>query len=156
MKHHVPNMPRPLIVRHPKALAMSNAAYGALSRILDHYWFTDCAPLPVNERQLFILARANRPTWKLHNAEILAVLQDVIPELTKAHAASRKRGSILGDLRDRAASAKRAKRLEKAINSQPSIASVYEPKIAERNRSPAPSLPAEASIKSGFVEKPRR
>lgn len=149
-------MPVELIASHPKALGMNGAAFGHLMRLTFHFWLTDCRPLPVVDNQLYVLARAFPATWKANRVEIKEVLQDVIPELHEARLTWQRKHDLLSDLRSRGHSARRLRKLEKSIDSQPSIASVYEPKIAERNRSPAPILPTEASIKSGFVEKPRR
>lgn len=154
-RHRIPDMPREYIARHPKVIGMGNGAYGALTRLLDHFWLTDCAPLPTTERQLFMLARAHQATWKDNYADIVEVLRDVIPQLAHHREIQRKRRSVLQDLTDRAVARTRSKALEKSMRLHTSSVEVARPVIAERNRAPTPAAPAAPSIRSGFVEKVR-
>ena len=147
-----PKMPVELIAHHPKALALGNAGFGQLMRLILHFWLTDCAPLPTVDHQLYILTRGHIATWKANRVEIKEILQDVIPVLAKSHARASQHGKWLTELRGRAASAKRAARLEKTINSPPLIEKTYEPLRAERNRSTAQATTPAAGPKSGFRE----
>lgn len=93
---------------------MNSAAYGILARLLDHFWFTDCAPFPAVDHALYQLARAHKPTWFQNRAEIKAVLVDVLPELKAARVRYDQRSSILRGLSQKGALATKAKSLAKA------------------------------------------
>lgn len=134
---------------------MPAAAYGILNRILDHFWLTDCAPLPQGEGRLFLIGQAHKPTWFAYRDDIMTVLRDVTPELIHHREMQRKRSALLNSLRDRAASKAAVKRIEKPMRLHTSPVEVARPVIAERNRAPTPATLAAPSIRSGFVEKVR-
>jgi uncharacterized protein YdaU (DUF1376 family) len=70
-----------ILAFHPRAMTLPSAAYGSLCRIVDHYWLTDCAPLPTQNDELAAIARAHRPTWTHHKAEVLSIFDDITAEL---------------------------------------------------------------------------
>lgn len=152
MKRKIPPMPVDFFAIHPKIIGLNTAALGTLTRLLTHFWFTDCSPLPSNDYALFLLSRSHRPTWATHKREIREILDDVCPQLEKAMRIYRQRSSLLDHLRDRAGASKRQKRLEKAIDRPRSIDTAYEPRREERNRS---TESVSAKPVGGFVEKSR-
>ena len=153
-KRKIPPMPVEFFATDPRVLRMGNAELGIFTRLVTHFWLTDCSPLPTVDHQLYVLARGHIATWKANRDDIKAVLQDVIPELKAARELYDKRRSILGQMRDRAMSSATSKRYKKAIVETPAIGSAYRPQVEERNRAPAP-LAQVKSAGSGFVEKPR-
>jgi hypothetical protein len=150
-KRKIPPLPVEFFATHPKILRLNTAGYGALWRLILHFWMTDCAPLPDSDHQRFLLARAHQPTWAVVRDEIREILDEICPELTEALALYRKRSSILGQMRDRAMSSANSKRYAKVIAPMPES---YGSRTSERNRAPAPVAHVKQSG-SGFVEKPR-
>jgi hypothetical protein len=49
----------------PRYVALPSAARGMLLSLCENFWKSACAPLPRDDDQLFSLARAHRPTWRL-------------------------------------------------------------------------------------------
>jgi len=74
-------MPVQTLYEHPAYRAAPAAAVGMLHRLLEHFWLTDCRPLPIAEDQLFAISRAHRPTWRHHKAEILRIFSEIAPDL---------------------------------------------------------------------------
>ena len=148
MKRKIPPMPVDFFAIHPKIIGLNTAALGTLTRLLTHFWFTDCSPLPSNDYALFLLSRSHRPTWATHKREIREILDEICPQLKAARELYDKRSSILRGLSQRGAHATKAKSLRKV---SPPI-STPEPMRLERNRSTE-----SASVKpaGGFVEKAR-
>jgi hypothetical protein len=69
------------IFQHPDWVTLPSAGCGMFFNIVEHFWRTGCRPLPVCRDQLFCIARAHRPTWKTHKAQILKLFEDVRPGL---------------------------------------------------------------------------
>ena len=132
---------------------MPTAAYGILCRLLDHFWMTDCSPLPENERSLFLLARAHKPTWAIYRDDVRMVLQDVMPELVAARVRQRNRKSILRELTAKGLATKRAKALQKVIDRSPVMTPIHEPKLDQPARSTESLAPVTSPVKGGFVDK---
>lgn len=74
-------MPVEPVIDHPGSLALPSAAYGMLMRLCHHFWATDCRPLPLGSDDARHIARAHRPTWKIWESQVNAILADVLPEL---------------------------------------------------------------------------
>ena len=153
-KRKFPPMPREIVTQHPRVVAMNSAAYGMLNRILDHFWATDCAPLPETDFQILMLSRAHKPTWAQNRDEIKAVLRDVTPELAASMALWRKRSSILRQLGDKGHSTQRLQRAQADRKVTVPMPESYGSRSAERNRAPAPVAYVKQSG-SGFTDKPR-
>lgn len=154
-RRKIPPMPIEAFALHPKVLAMNSAGYGAVARLLFHFWMTDCAPLPETDYARFLIARAHKPTWATYRADIREILDEICPELRESLALYRKRRSVLDHLSERGVSARQSVRLErrlKLIDATPAIGSPDRSQIAERNRAPAPT---ETPLQSGFREKIR-
>ena len=150
-RRKIPPMPIEAFALHPKVLAMNSAGYGAVARLLLHFWMTDCAPLPETDYARFLIARAHKPTWATYRADIREILDEVCPELRESLALYKSRSSILRGLSERGASARKAKRLE-GLRYQDTAPAASQ--IAERNRGSTPITPAKPQG-PGFVERPR-
>jgi hypothetical protein len=150
MKRKIPPMPVDFYATNPKVLAMNSAAYGAVARLMNHFWLTDCSPLPSSDHALYVLARAHKPTWKANRDDIKAVLRDVMPELAKALALYRSRSSILRGLSERGNSARRAEGIRKVIAQPSDIPIVDSPRREERSRAAKIAAPVKVSPRSGF------
>ena len=78
-------MPIEFLHDDPRVIGLSAAAYGMLTRLLHHFWLTDCSPLPKDQQTLFVLSRAHKATWAQYRDDIRAILADAVPILMSAH-----------------------------------------------------------------------
>jgi len=78
-------MPVDGLFSHPDWIALPVAGRGMLMSLCEHFWRTDCRPLPRDDDQLFAVSRAHRPTWRHHKATILAIFADIRPALETYH-----------------------------------------------------------------------
>jgi uncharacterized protein YdaU (DUF1376 family) len=118
MRKPKPLYPLPVdeLFRHPLYIALPSAAVGMLLRLCEHFWKTGCRPLPRDDDQLFALARAHRPTWRHHRADVLRVFEDTRPALV-AYREARENGAQGLRIAAYNTNAKRkARALEKAAN----------------------------------------
>src|SRR5208337_3141001 len=97
-RRFVPPMPIADLWFDPRLMALPSAGYGIVRRLLDHFWMTECRPLPISVVDLRAVARANPPTWRAHEATILAILHDFCPELEHQYHVRVKRRSLLAHL----------------------------------------------------------
>lgn len=74
-------MPVESLFDSPAWIAAPVALRGIVMSLCEHFWRTDCAPLPRDPDALFAIARAHRPTWSRHKATALALFESVAPEL---------------------------------------------------------------------------
>jgi uncharacterized protein YdaU (DUF1376 family) len=78
-------MPVDGLFSHPNYVALPAAGRGMLLSLCEHYWRSACKPLPKDDDQLFAMARAHRPTWRHWRPTILALFDDIRPELERYH-----------------------------------------------------------------------
>lgn len=78
-------MPVDGLFGHPDWIALPAAARGMLMSLCEHFWRTECRPLPKDDDQLFAIARAHRPTWRHHKPMILSVFKTLEPDLAAYH-----------------------------------------------------------------------
>ncbi len=149
MKRKIPPMPVEFFATHPKIIGLNTAALGTLTRLLLHFWMTDCSPLPDTDYALFLLSRSHKPTWATNKADVRAILDEICPQLEKAMRIYRQRSSLLAHLSERGAAARRGQGSKKVA---PPV-SDFEPKRHERNRSLETVGVKPAG--GGFVEKVR-
>src|SRR5208283_5241445 len=97
----------------PRVIALPPAGLGMLIRLLWHFWLTGCQPLPEADGLLFVLAQAQRPTWKAYKDTILAVCRDYTPRLAHAFEERSRKRIHMKLLSDRGA-AKRSLQAEHA------------------------------------------
>ena len=78
-------LPITQIIEDPGVLALPTAAYGALFRMIVHFWATECRPLPSSDTELRHIARAHSPTWHGYRTEIFRIFNNLKPELENYH-----------------------------------------------------------------------
>ena len=100
-RRFVPPMPIADLWFDPRLMALPSAGYGIVRRLLDHFWMTECRPLPISVVDLRAVARANPPTWRAHEATILAILHDFCPELEHQYHVRINRRALLAHLTER-------------------------------------------------------
>jgi hypothetical protein len=136
-------MPVEPLTDHPMALTLPAAGYGALWRIILHFWASGCRPLPEADFELRSVARAHPPVWRKHKATILRVFEDVRPELVAYHRRreSGQTGIKLAAYRGGSANAARLRRraLEQSTPVTPAILT------ATPMRAPIPAPPRAAA-----------
>ena len=150
-KRKIPPMPVEFFATDPRVLRMGNAELGIFTRLVTHFWLTDCSPLPETDYQRFLLARAHKPTWSAHKNEIREILDEICPELLRARQLYQKRFSILRAMAEKGNATQIARRRDTTQKGMPTITESY---TSERNRAPAPIAQVKPAG-SGFVEKPR-
>jgi len=156
-RRRVPPFPIHVVIDHPRIIALSAAGYGILWRLVCHFWQTDCAPLPESGDSLFSIARAHRPTWTHHGAEILAIFSDIAPDLAAAHRIYRQRLDNLAAMSQKGASAAGVRRLllpgpRRLVEAD----SATIPAARRSSRAPAPRVEPAPGIQpegGGFVER---
>ena len=79
------------VCEHPLAMGMPGAVYGALRRLCEHYWLSNCSPLPDSDSELQLISRAVAPIWAKHSEKILRVFADIKPELDRYYQTRRNR-----------------------------------------------------------------
>ena len=134
-----------------RAQALPPAALGMLTRLVWIFWAGDCAPLPDATDRLFVLAHAQRATWKAHSATILAILADACPELHKRRERARAQSAHLATLSQRGASSTALKALRKSAPLV-DVAAPIAPTARQAKPAPAPT-PRDGE---GFVDRIRR
>ena len=138
-------MPVEALFDHPAYKALPAAGAGLVNRLLEHFWLTDCRPLPNDEGQLFAIARAHRPTWQHYKTEIMKIFHDVAPEMQQYHAEREARRTQLriaarnGAAVVKASHALAAAQKETVLPSVPSYASGHLPVKASLTGAPAPA-----------------
>jgi uncharacterized protein YdaU (DUF1376 family) len=78
-------MPVEAIIDHPTAMTMSTNVFGATMRVLLHYWNSDCAPLPEDDRELMLVSRSGRRVWMESRDQVMVVVRDVLPAFDRYH-----------------------------------------------------------------------
>ena len=87
-----------MLTNHPLALTLPAAAFGMLCRLIFHYIMTECRPIPKEGDNLRGIMRCHRSTWTEHKSDILAVFQDLAPQLQKADQIYKQRIQRVKDL----------------------------------------------------------
>jgi len=76
-------MPVEGLFSNPSYIVLPAAGRGMLFSLCEHFWRSECQPRPRDDDQLFAIARAPRPTWRHHRANILAVFDAWAPEAAR-------------------------------------------------------------------------
>ena len=118
-------MPVERLLCHPEALSMGPAPFGMLSRLLLHFWMTDCRPLPQADYNLRAIARAHPPTWRRHRVTIMRVLSDLTPDLARHHGARQSRRENLRIATDRSVASRRHKAAMARVPGKPEYADLH-------------------------------
>ena len=118
-------MPVERLFYHPEALTLGPAPFGMLTRLLLHFWMTDCRPLPEADYNLRAIARAHPPTWRKHREAILRVFSDLAPDLARHYRARQSRRENLRIASDRSASARRHRAAMARVPGTPEYAALH-------------------------------
>lgn len=105
--------PIELLARHSAAMALPSAGFGMVTRLLMHYWLTDCRALPLGVADLCAISRAHKPTFAGHKAEIMLILKELCPILKDKHKLYWSRMAKLARLADSTNAKRAALRAEK-------------------------------------------
>jgi hypothetical protein len=95
-------MPVEAIIDHPLLLNAPSIVYGAVLRLVHHYWRCECEALPDNVRELESIGRMTEHLWRNHGDLIMRVVGDVTPSLDHYFAVRVARRNNLKDLSGRA------------------------------------------------------
>ncbi len=113
------------------------AAIGMVARLVEHFWITECRPLPIDRDQLHSIARGHKATWARYREDILTVMGRWGPVAATA-LDHRRRGLDSLKLAPSAMNARRRlTRLEKTHN-PPEVRSEPRPLNPVGQSSPAP------------------
>ena len=118
-KRKTPPFPIELLVQNPIVLTFPAAAFGILARVVIHYWLTDCRPLPTQPDELNSIGRAQRPTMKQWKPQIMAVFNEIQPELDSRFRAYQNRRANVIRLGQNGATILKLKALNKRAADQP-------------------------------------
>jgi len=80
----VPPFALEILAHHPLAMTLPAAGFGMLCRLIFHFILTDCRPIPKIGDDLCGIMRAHRPTFNAHRADIMAIFNDLAPQLETA------------------------------------------------------------------------
>src|ERR1700676_2851973 len=83
------------LIDDPEFLTLTSAAVGMLTRIVLHYWQTECRPLPSADGELYSIARAHRPTWRRQREAVMRIFGAIEPDLKAYHALRESKGTAL-------------------------------------------------------------
>ena len=149
-RRRIPPIPLESVFDDPRAIALPPAGIGMLTKIIWHFWKTDCAPLPTNADRMFVIAQAQRSTWAAHSAAIMAIVAEAAPKLANRFAAHHARRENLKRLSHKAGSIAKLNQLRnvKPIDIAASTPIVDQAKRATRR--PPVSAPDSGA---GFVDK---
>lgn len=114
-------MPVDGLFGHPDWVALPAAARGMLMSLCEHFWRTDCRPLPRDDDQLFAIARAHRPTWRHHKPMILSVFKTLEPELAAYWRLRETKGTTIRFVSEKGGAKTRAKALAEASSAPPTF-----------------------------------
>lgn len=140
------DMPVEPIIRHPLAMTLPCAAYGALNRLCYHFWETECRPLPTDDHTLMQLARVHRPTWRHHKPAIMQVIHDVLPALANSYSfRAQGRNQLRIAARNGAAirtATARAARIQQSTPALPDVSSFHQMGFTPKREPPSERPPA--------------
>lgn len=143
-------MPVEIIAHNPRVMRLPAAGLGILTRIILHFWLTECQPLPIDRDELFSVARAHRPTWSVWRDEILSIFNDIAPALTKAHRSYTQRQEALTALGVKGSSVISLRAAERRAARFKASHAPTAPIVSSANRTPKSA--ANRDRQSGFRE----
>ena len=111
----IPPIPLEELWIRPEWIGLPTAARGSLFSRLEHYWRTECRPLPTQNDMLAHLARAHMVTWRTHRKEVLGLLEIIRPGLERAYQTARYRSQSMHDALSLAGQRSAGKRALKRI-----------------------------------------
>ena len=144
--------PLEILIDNPDAMALNAAPFGAVVRLVAHFWLTDCRPLPTTDRLLFGLARAHKATWLASRAEINSILADVLPKLIAAREYSNMQRAKLNEARTRMMVGHRVRKLAKAHAAPEQLLPDFGSRRSERTRQARVIPPTSTKVTGGWTE----
>ena len=131
-RRKIPLFPIHLLLDHPQAIALSCGGFGMLARLVAHY----CKELSASRSELAAIMRAHQPTMKQQGSQIMAIFQDIKPELQAAMSAYKNRRATVLKL---AAKGHATLAMKASLKRQPAPAPIPQAPIrAPIERQPAP------------------
>jgi hypothetical protein len=140
----VPAFALEILTNHPLALTLPSAAFGMLCRLIFHFILTECRPIPPDGDNLRGIMRAHRSTWTEHKKDILAVFQDLAPQLEAAEKHYKQRRAAVTAMGEKGRAAQRLRALSNKPP-RPITDSTITPSSPKR----APVTPTAEPIRSG-------
>jgi hypothetical protein len=119
---------------HPIAIRLPSAGFGALMRLVIHFWMIDCEPMPKSNDELRLIARCHKPTWALHRDEIKQAFNDIIIEVLKWKAKHDADVERLQNWRAKGVSTRRIRSLAKKLPAGVPPAHVATPRLSEATK----------------------
>ena len=138
MRRKLAPFPLHLLIDNPRALALSAAGFGMLSRLICHYWMTDCKALPSSNDELRCIMRAHFATYKAYRSELLSIFAELEPELERSFQAYQNRRDNVLRLAQRGHATLRLKAIERQASRSPA-SELRPPSSPHRLRPPAPA-----------------
>ena len=138
MRRKLAPFPLHLLIDNPRALSLPAAGFGMLSRLLCHYWATDCKPLPSSNDELRCIMRAHFATFKAYRSELLSIFAELEPELERSFRTYQNRSNNVRELGQRGGTIMRLRALEKKASRAPT-SELRPPSSPHKLRPPAPA-----------------
>ena len=138
MRRKLAPFPLHLLIDNPRALALSAAGFGMLSRLICHYWMTDCKALPSSNDELRCIMRAHFATFRTYRLELLSIFAELEPELERSFRAYQNRRDNVLRLAQKGHATLRLKAIEKRASRSPAP-ELRPPSSPHRLRPPAPA-----------------
>ena len=133
-------MPVEKLLDHPEVLTLPAAGMGILTRLLLHFWQSECRPLPVADHELRSIGRAHAPTWRHWKPVVLRVFEAIKPELQAYLALRQTKATTIQMLGQRGASKVKVQALRAAAALVPTFETAD--LIVSPQRGSRPAVPA--------------
>ena len=138
MRRKLAPFPLHLLIDNPRALALSAAGFGMLSRLICHYWMTDCKALPSSSDELRCIMRAHFATFRAYRLELLSIFAELEPELERSFRAYQNRRENTLRLGQRGNAIRKLKAIERQASRAPA-SELRPPSSPHKLRPPAPA-----------------
>lgn len=117
----VPPFALEMLAHHPLAMTLPAAGFGMLCRLIFHFILTNCRPIPKTGDDLCGIMRAHRPTFNTHRADIMAIFNDLAPQLEAAEKHYKQRREAVTAMGEKGRAAQRLRALSNKPARQPAI-----------------------------------
>jgi hypothetical protein len=136
----IPPFALEILAHHPLAMTLPAAGFGMLCRLVFHFILTNCRPIPKLSDDLCGIMRAHRPTFNTHRADIMAIFNDLAPQLIAADRLHQQRRAAVTAAGEAGRAAQRLRALANKPTRPPADAAltVTAPKRERTNPTPQP------------------
>jgi hypothetical protein len=148
-RRKIPPLPIEGLFDNPEAMTLPAAGFGMLTRIVIHFWATECRSLPIADHELRSIARGHAPTWRRWRLTILRVFEALRPGLVAAWQARQNRRDNLIRLAHMGNAMRRANAQKQRAAASFELSRLLPQRIP---RAPLPPAPAPRSP-GGFRER---